>query len=200
MPNSVLAGTSFTNLSRPAGAHELAVATTFSAADPPDRVCATLSRTADALPQLKPGSSATSIALGGARYRTTIGLRSPADDGVAEATFLRWIWYAARRARLHLDGADDDFSTTARVEKAIRTVAAAALRLGEGSFLGLSALTRQPHLAGAYALQEVTALEIDREHLEQLVMRKPLLLQDLGRLFDERRSEVRQVVAHERLG
>ena len=29
--------------------------------------------------------------------------------------------------------------------------------LVEGSFLGLTALTRQPNLAGAYALEEVTA-------------------------------------------
>jgi len=29
-------------------------------------------------------------------------------------------------------------------------------------------------------------LEIDREHLEQIVMRKPTLLQELGRLIDER--------------
>ncbi|MGH3967179.1 MAG: mechanosensitive ion channel domain-containing protein [Mycobacterium sp.] len=257
-PNSVLASTSFTNHSRQSGAHKLAITTTFSTADPPDRVCAVLSRTAEALPQLKPGFAVTSVALGGAEYRTTIGLRSPGDDGPAQTTFLRWIWYAARRARLHLDGADDDFSTPARVEKAMRTAVAAALRLnpadqqslvgnarivrygtdevvqyagevptamtfliegtvqltamaedgslipastlGEGSFFGLTALTRQPNLASAYALQEVTALEIEREHLEHLVMRKPLLLQDFGRILDERRSEVRQVLAPERRG
>ena len=37
-PNSVLAATSFTNLSRPPGAHQLSITTTFSSADPPDRV------------------------------------------------------------------------------------------------------------------------------------------------------------------
>ncbi len=72
--------------------------------------------------------------------------------------------------------------------------------LDEGSFLGLTALTRQPNLAGAYALDEVTALQIDREHLEHLVMRKPLLLQDLGRLIDERQTKVRQATRHERIG
>ena len=161
----------------------------------------------------------------------TIGLKSPADDGAARATFLRWIWYAARREGLHLDGADDDFSTPARVQMAMRTVVAPALRLShtdqqsltphakivrygtdevvqfagevptamtfltkgrvrltataedgsvlsvsvleEGSFLGVTTLTRQPNLATAYALEEVTALEIDREHIEDLVMRSP---------------------------
>jgi CRP-like cAMP-binding protein len=61
--------------------------------------------------------------------------------------------------------------------------------LEEGSFLGLSSLTRQPSLAGAYALEEVTALEIDREHIEDLVLRTPLLLQELGRIIEDRRSE-----------
>ncbi|MGH3596326.1 MAG: mechanosensitive ion channel domain-containing protein, partial [Mycobacterium sp.] len=214
-PNSVLATTSFTNLSRPAGAHKLAITTTFSPTDPPDRVCGMLSRVANTLPQLRTGTTATSVVVGCAdystalctQYRTTIRLNSPADDGGAQATFLRWIWYAARREGLHLDGAEDDFSTRERVEKALRMVVAPALRLSdtdqqslaeharmvrygaeevveyagqvptamtfliagsvrltataedgsvipvstldEGSFLGLTALTRQPNLAGA---------------------------------------------------
>jgi len=61
--------------------------------------------------------------------------------------------------------------------------------LEEGSFLGLTTLTRQPSLSGAYALEEVTALEIDREHIEDLVLRTPLLLQELGRIIEERRKE-----------
>ena len=250
MPNSMLATTSFTNLSRPPGTHKLTVTTTFSSADPPDRVCALLSEIAQALPQLKAGSAPRSVPVGGGEYRTSIGLSSPADAGAAKATFLRWTWYAARRRNLHLDEADDDFSTTDRVEHALRTVVAPALRLGaeeqrslqscarmvrygadeiveyagqvpagmtflvsgrvqltttaedgslvpvstlvEGSFLGLTTLTRQPNLASAYALEEVTALEIGREHLEDLVMHEPLLLQNFGRTLEERRSKVRQ--------
>ena len=61
--------------------------------------------------------------------------------------------------------------------------------LEEGSFLGLTALTRQPNLSGAYALEEVTALEIEREHIEDLVLRTPLLLQELGRIIEDRRKE-----------
>jgi CRP-like cAMP-binding protein len=175
---------------------------------------------------------------------------------------LRWIWYAARRERLHLNGARDDFSTTERVEEALRAVVAPALRLDatdqealgkhtrlvrygadeiveaagrvpakmtflvagrvrlmavtddgsnrpvgtleEGAFLGLTALTRQPNFADAYAVNEVTVLEIDRDHLVELVMRKPLLLRDFGRAIDERRAkaaqaaEVQKPVARER--
>ena len=257
-PNSMLASTSFTNLSRPSGAYKCAITTKFSAADSPEKVRALLTRVAGTLPHLKPGVMPTTVVLGGAEYRTTVGLTSPADADAAEATFLRWVWYAARRERLHLDGADDNFSTTQRVQDALRTLVAPALRLSltdqqslvpyarivrygadeiieyageisagmtflvagrvrltamtedgsaipvstldEGSFLGVTALTRQPNLAGAYALDEVTALQIDREHLEHLVMRKPLLLRELGRLIDERQSKVRAANSRERVG
>jgi small-conductance mechanosensitive channel len=245
-PNSVLAATSFTNLSRPPGAHQLEITTAFSSADAPDRVRLLLSRVAGTLPQCQADTTPTAVAAGSGEYRVTIGLKSPADDGAARSTFLRWIWYAARREGLHLDGADDDFSTPARVQMAMRTVVAPALRLsltdqqsliphakivrygtdevvqfaGEvptamsflirggvrltttaddgavlsvsvleaGSFLGLTTLTRQPSLTTAYALEEVTALEIDREHIEDLVMRSPLLLQELGRIIEDRRK------------
>jgi CRP-like cAMP-binding protein len=176
---------------------------------------------------------------------------------VCSAFRLRWVWYAARREELHLDDADDDYSTRERVEDALRTVVAPALRLSvadqqslhssarivrygadeiveyagqvpagvtfivagrvrltataddgsivpistleEGSFLGLTALTRQPNLASAYALEEVTALEIDRDHLQNLVMREPLLLQDFGHILEERQSKVRQATRRDRM-
>jgi small-conductance mechanosensitive channel len=252
-PNSVLAATSFTNLSRPAGAHKLSITTTFSVADPPDRVRGVLVRVAEGLPQRKIGVPPTASAAGGGDYRVSIALKSPAEDGAARSTFLRWIWYAARREGLHLDVADDDFSTPARVQKAMQLVVAPALRLSnpdqqslipharvvrygadeivqhvgevptvmtflvegsvrltmttedgsvvplsvleEGSFLGLTALTRQPNVSGAYALEEVTALEIDRDHIEDLVLRTPLLLQELGRIIEDRRKEISAVGA-----
>jgi small-conductance mechanosensitive channel/CRP-like cAMP-binding protein len=246
-PNSVLAATSFTNMSRPPGAHKLTIGVTFAVADPPDRVRLLLVRVASALPQRRRDVVPTSSAGGTGAYEVSIALTSPADDGAAKATFLRWIWYASRRAGLHLDDVSDDFSTPARVQLAMRDVVAPALRLSltdqqslipharmvrygtdeivqyagevptamtfvikgsirrttagddgsvtplslleEGSFLGLSSLTRQPSLAGAYALEEVTALEIDREHIEDLVLRTPLLLRELGRIIEDRRSE-----------
>ncbi len=257
-PNSVLAATSFTNLSRPPGAHQLAITTTFSPVDPPDRVRHLLTRVASTLPQCKGDATPIAVAAGSGEYRVTVGVRSPADDGAARATFLRWIWYAARREGFHLDGADDDFSTPARVQMAMRTVVAPALRLSladqqslipharivrygadeivqsagevptamiflitgcvrltttaengsvlslsvleQGSLLGLTTLTRQPNMASAYALEEVTALELDREHIEDLVMRSPLLLQELGRIIEDRRKESSRARYPERLG
>lgn len=59
----------------------------------------------------------------------------------------------------------------------------------------MTALTRQPNLSDAQAIGEVTALEIDRERLVELVTGKPLLLQDLGRAIDERRARVQEAMA-----
>jgi small-conductance mechanosensitive channel len=253
MPNSVLATASFTNLSRPAGAYKIKITTVFSTDDSPDSVCAMLTRVAGELPQLKPDSKPNSVALGGLEYRTSIPLKSPADDGAAKATFLRWVWYASRREGLHLDEAEDEFCTPELVEDAIRTVVAGVLRLSQtdqqelaaqamvvrygadeiiqhvgdvprrmtfilsgrvrvtvpsddgllvpvttlpaGSFLGQATLTRQPVLAFAQAVGEVTAVQIGREPLEELLSRKPLLLQELGRLIEERRSQVKRALA-----
>jgi small-conductance mechanosensitive channel len=252
-PNSVLAVASFTNLSRPPGTYKIKIPTVFSVDDPPDRVCAMLSRVAAELPQLKSDSTPKSVPLGGLQYRTSIPLQSPADDSAAKATFLRWVWYASRRDGLHLDEAEDEFGTPELVEDAVRTVVAPMLRLSPtdqqhltphatvvrfgadeiiehvgdvpgrmtfivsgrvrvtapsddgsfvpittldaGSFLGQTALTRQPVLADAQALEEVTAIQIGREHVEGVLHAKPLLLQELGRLIDERRSHVRQAMA-----
>jgi len=70
--------------------------------------------------------------------------------------------------------------------------------LDEGSFLGQTALTRQPVLANAQAIAEVTAVQIDREHVEEVFQAKPSLLHEFGRLIEERRSDVaRTIVAAE---
>jgi hypothetical protein len=72
--------------------------------------------------------------------------------------------------------------------------------LEEGSLLGLTTLTRQPNFANAYAREEVTALEVNREHIEDVVMRTPLLLQELGRMIEDRRKETARAGYRERLG
>lgn len=252
MPNSVLAGASFTNMSRPPGVHSISVTSVFASGDAPDAVCAMLTRVAANVPHLRADAVPKAVPLGGAEYKTTIPLRSPADDGTARSTFLRWIWYAARRAELHLDGVDDDFATPERVQNALRVIAP-TLRLNhtdqqllmpyvrvtrygadetiqqrgqvptgmtfivdgrvtlatttdngvavhvrtleEGDFLGQTALTREPVSAGAYALNEVTVLQLDRARIEALVLEKPVLLQEIGRAIEERRANVRRAVA-----
>ncbi|HEY5843432.1 MAG TPA: mechanosensitive ion channel family protein [Mycobacterium sp.] len=251
-PNSVLAGASFTNLSRPPGAHKITVDSTFAASDSPDGVCALLVHVASALPQCRTGSQPVAVPLGNNDYRTSIPLRSPADGSSARATFARWLWYAARRAEYRLDGSDDEFSTDERKRLALRKIArtlrltpadqrelvdqvrmyrygadeviqqpgtvpysmkfvvagqvelaatasdgspVTVRRLDEGDFLGQTALTREPVTAGAVALTEVTVLEIDREIVEDLVSRKPLLVQDFGRAIEERRRDLQKALA-----
>jgi small-conductance mechanosensitive channel len=252
MPNSVLAAASFTNFSRPAGTHSLVVTTQFGLDDAPDDVCTMLSGVAAALPQLRPDSTPVSRFAGGMNYRTVIPLRTPADDFVAQATFLRWVWYASRRDGLHLDEAENEFETRDRLETSLRIIAptlrltpaeqqellgrARLVRyatdehvqragevpkrmtfivngrvqlvvmgedgaivpvrtLEEGDFLGSTTLTREPATTTAYALEEVTVLQIDREHIEELVGRKPLLLQDIGRTIEQRRASVQRALA-----
>lgn len=128
-PNSVLASASFTNLSRPEGKHTCEVDVVFATEDPPDKVCHLLTRAASELPQCDPDRTPNAVSLGGMEYRTSIPLLSPAEDAKAKAKFRRWIWYAARREGLHLDEADDSFSTPERVAEAIDRVVGPTFRL-----------------------------------------------------------------------
>lgn len=128
-PNSVLAAASITNLSRPPGKHTLTVTSVFAIDDAPDEVCAMLTRVASELPQCHPDRTPSAVALGAKEYQTKIPLRTPADDGKAKATFLRWVWYSARRAGLHLDETEVEFSSPERLATAIDDVVAPILRL-----------------------------------------------------------------------
>jgi small-conductance mechanosensitive channel/CRP-like cAMP-binding protein len=248
IPNSVLAGQAFVNLSRPAGGHTITVPTKFSGTDAPDEVCALLADVAGHLPHLHPDGQPTVNANSSTDYTVTIPVRSPADDLAARSTFQRWLWYAARRAGLRLDGLEDDFANPKRRADALRKIAP-TLRassseletllphvviarygadevmqrsgdvpagmsfvvkgrvrlvvtgkdgaliplttLHEGDFIGQTALTREPVAGNAYAVGEVTILQLDRKTLEQLVFRKPELLQDLSQAIDERRERAR---------
>jgi small-conductance mechanosensitive channel/CRP-like cAMP-binding protein len=248
IPNSVLAGQAFANLSRPAGGHTITVPTKFSGTDAPDEVCALLADVAGHLPHLHPDGQPTVNANSSTDYTVTIPVRSPADDLAARSTFQRWLWYAARRAGLRLDGLEDDFANPKRRADALRKIAPtlrassseletllphvviarygadevmqrsgdgpAAMSfvvkgrvrlvvtgkdgaliplttLHEGDFIGQTALTREPVAGNAYAVGEVTILQLDRKTLEQLVFRKPELLQDLSQAIDERRERAR---------
>jgi small-conductance mechanosensitive channel/CRP-like cAMP-binding protein len=255
IPNSVLAGQSFMNLSRPPGGHTITVTSKFSGADAPDDVCALLTDVAADLPQLHADSLPVTTVTGSAEYTTAIPVRSPADDVLARSTFQRWLWYASRRAGLHLDGMDDEFATLARRVDALRKIApvlratspdleallphvtvtrygadelmqasgdipssmsfvvkgrvrlvvtgtdGSVIPIGtlhQGDFIGQTALTREPVVGSAYALGEVTVLQIKRDTLEKLVFRKPELLQDLSQAIDERRDRAREAASHDK--
>lgn len=90
------------------------------------------------------------------------------------------------------------FVVDGRIRLVARDAAGALIpvrTLTEGDFLGQTALTREPVLAGAYALDEVTVLQVDRDHVEELVSSKPLLLQEIGRAIEERKSDVRRALS-----
>lgn len=252
-PNSVLAAQSFTNMSRPAGQHAIRVTSLFAIEDRPDQVCAMLVRVASKLPECHPDLTPVAVPLGTMKYRTKIPLRSPGDDGSATATFLRWIWYAARREGLHLDEAADTFSDQSMVESAIRAVVAPTLLLADaqqramvphavierygageliqaggtvpehmlfivsgtvvltadaedgsrteigtleqGGYLGQSTLVRHPVPCSSFALDEVTLVRVDREAIERVVQKNPVLLQEFGRSIDERRASILRALA-----
>jgi CRP-like cAMP-binding protein len=50
-------------------------------------------------------------------------------------------------------------------------------------------------LAGAYAVDEVTVLQIERAAVEELVLREPVLLQEIGRAIEDRRAHVERTLA-----
>ena len=110
MPNAALASASFTNLSRPSGAHSVSISSVFGLQDRPDQVCALLQRLAAALPQLLPGTVPTVTVDGPKTFKTSVKVASPAVAGAVTAMLQRWAWYAARREGLHLDEATDDFA------------------------------------------------------------------------------------------
>ncbi|KIU17417.1 mechanosensitive ion channel family protein [Mycolicibacterium llatzerense] len=252
-PNSVLAGASFTNLSRPASAHSITVTTIFSLDDPPNQVCAMLTRLAGDLPMRRREGTASATPAGGLEYQTTIPLHSPADDGDAKTLFLQWVWYASRRMSLHLDEAEDEFSTPERLAEAVSRVIAPTLQLNaeqqtelapaatleryaigetiqragevpegmrfivsgriqlttgtaddpgavigildEGGYLGQSTLTRQPVIGSAQALDEVTLVHVERDCIETVVQRNPVLLQEFGRVIEDRRAHAQRALS-----
>jgi hypothetical protein len=59
----------------------------------------------------------------------------------------------------------------------------------------VSTLTRQPVIGNAQAIDEVTVVHVDRAHIEMLVQRNPLLLQEFGRTIEERRTHARKALA-----
>jgi small-conductance mechanosensitive channel len=108
IPNAELATGSFTNLSRVEGAAYRATATLcFSATDRPGTVKATLLAVAEELPAKLRHLPASVSALGEADYRVSVPIASPADEGATKNQLLHRAWYAAQRAGLHLDNADN---------------------------------------------------------------------------------------------
>jgi len=142
MPNSSLAGASFTNLSRTGGTFPVSTEVTFTTDDPPAAVVALLQRIAAELPQKYPGTTPSAVPIGGAAYSVSFEVRGPSQEGDALAVFRLWLWYAARRAGLGLDGdTTDDFVTEERRDAAVETIAP-TLYLGADDAIALRPVVR----------------------------------------------------------
>lgn len=124
VPNAMLAEDAIVNLSRATSPWELSLEVQFSTADPPDEVIALLVEVASELPQAHPGGHPSAIPIsteedkGKGWYEVDIPLVNPGVSWGTGGLFQRRLWYAARRAGLHLDGDRSDPRTNAKRTRA----------------------------------------------------------------------------------
>jgi len=124
IPTSELAGGSFTNLSRSPGPFAAVRELTFATDDPPVRVRSLLVEVARDIPLASPKAEPSATTLEGSRYAVAIPLLNPGDEGSVLDAFSTRIWYAARRAELHLDGdLTDDWNTASRLQDSLHQIA-----------------------------------------------------------------------------
>jgi small-conductance mechanosensitive channel len=145
IPNSSLATSSFANLSRPAGPHRASIDVKFTTDDPPHDVVQLLMEVAESLPERVPDQATTVTYSGGGAYSVTVPLPGPAQVGSSMSLYRSWLWFAARRRGLALDGdASDPIAEPGQLERALDVVAP-TLHLGDTErelVLGSSRLER----------------------------------------------------------
>lgn len=134
IPNAELAGASFRNLSRASSPYEASTIVRFATDDPPQAVQDLLAEVAMGLPELHPDETPYAIPVGKSRYEVNIPLTHPAREYMTLGLFRTRLWYAARRAGLHLDrDLTDNWSTPQRTRRALERIAP-RLQLGPGEF------------------------------------------------------------------
>jgi small-conductance mechanosensitive channel len=117
IPNSELAGEAFQNLSRASSPWECSDVFRFSTDDPPHRVIEVMVEVASGLPELHPGETPYAVPLDKAKFEINIALTSPARRYMTLGLFRTRLWYAARRAGLHLDrDLTDNYATPERTQ------------------------------------------------------------------------------------
>jgi len=142
MPTAELADGSFVNLSRSPEPYAAVLELEFGSDDPPGRVRDLLVAVARDIPLIAPEREPVAATLSGGNYSVAIPLRSPGDRPAVLDTFATRVWYAARRADLHLDGdLTDDWRTPARLQDALRQIAP-SLSLAPGEAESLAARAR----------------------------------------------------------
>jgi CRP-like cAMP-binding protein len=118
IPNSTLAGDSFQNLTRASSPYECSDVFRFATDDPPQKVIEVMVEVAMGLPERHPDETPYAIPLDKAKYEVNIALTSPGKQYMTLALFRTRLWYAARRAGLHLDrDLTDNYATPERVRE-----------------------------------------------------------------------------------
>lgn len=131
VPNSTLSGASFTNMSQPAGPFHATTSVKFTTDDPPHEVIALLVEVADSLPMRVTGRRASADYTGAGGYTVSLPVSGPEQIDPALSLYLAWLWYAARRRGLALDGdATNPLAAPERLEAALKVVGP-TLHLGE---------------------------------------------------------------------
>lgn len=120
IPNSTLSGASFRNLTRSTAPYETDTMVRFATDDPPQEVIDVLVEVANGLPERHPDAEASAIPMGKSWYEVSIPLTSPNKAYGTLGLFRTRLWYAARRAELHLDrDLTDNFATPERTREVL---------------------------------------------------------------------------------
>jgi hypothetical protein len=83
-----------------------------------------LTEVARDIPLVSPDREPSVTSVSGATYRVSIPLQTPGDEGAVLDAFTLRLWYAARRAGLHLDGdLTDDWNTRERLVAGLQKIA-----------------------------------------------------------------------------
>jgi small-conductance mechanosensitive channel len=124
IPNSNLSGASFSNLTRSTAPYETDPMVRFATDDPPQEVIDVLVEVANGLPERHPDAEASAIPMGKSWYEVSIPLTSPNKAYGTLGLFRTRVWYAARRAGLHLDrDLTDNFATPERTREVLTRLA-----------------------------------------------------------------------------
>jgi small-conductance mechanosensitive channel len=114
VPNAGLADGSFVNITRSSSPYEASTVIKFASDDPPQEVIDLLLNTARDMPRRHPEAEASASLQGKSKYEINIPVIGPHDEGSTLGIFRLRLWYAARRADLHLD---DDLTDNYRTEE-----------------------------------------------------------------------------------
>jgi hypothetical protein len=110
-------------MSQPEGAHFTTTSLKFTTDDPPHEVIGLLIEVADSLPMKAPGERASAVYSGAGAYSVTLPVLGPSVAAQAMSLYLAWLWYAARRRGLALDGdATDPIAEPGQLERALEIV------------------------------------------------------------------------------